>query len=40
MGFTIYSPPRDVRARIDYMRMIAEETLRPAGGVLDSSSGD
>lgn len=39
IGFTIYSLPRDVRARIDYMQMIAEEILRPAGGVLDSSSG-
>jgi alkanesulfonate monooxygenase SsuD/methylene tetrahydromethanopterin reductase-like flavin-dependent oxidoreductase (luciferase family) len=31
IGFTIYSLPREVEARIDYMRMIAEEIVRPAG---------
>ena len=30
IGFTIYSLPREVEARIDYLRMIAEEILRPA----------
>ena len=30
IGFTIYSLPRDVRARVEYMQMIAEEILRPA----------
>jgi alkanesulfonate monooxygenase SsuD/methylene tetrahydromethanopterin reductase-like flavin-dependent oxidoreductase (luciferase family) len=33
IGFTIYSLPREVPARIDYMRMIAEEILRPAGAL-------
>jgi alkanesulfonate monooxygenase SsuD/methylene tetrahydromethanopterin reductase-like flavin-dependent oxidoreductase (luciferase family) len=33
IGFTIYSLPRGVPARIDYMRMIAEEILRPAGAL-------
>src|SRR5215831_11645444 len=33
IGFTIYSLPRDVEARIDSMRMIAEEILRPAGAL-------
>lgn len=33
IGFTIYSLPRDVEARIDYLRMIAEEILRPAGAL-------
>jgi alkanesulfonate monooxygenase SsuD/methylene tetrahydromethanopterin reductase-like flavin-dependent oxidoreductase (luciferase family) len=33
IGFTIYSLPREVEARIDYMRMIAEEILRPAGAL-------
>jgi len=33
IGFTIYSLPRDVAARIDYLRMIAEEILRPVGGL-------
>jgi alkanesulfonate monooxygenase SsuD/methylene tetrahydromethanopterin reductase-like flavin-dependent oxidoreductase (luciferase family) len=31
IGFTIYSLPRDVRARIDYLQMIAEDILRPVG---------
>ncbi len=30
---------RSTSARIDYMQMIAEENLRPAGGVLDNGSG-
>jgi hypothetical protein len=30
IGFTIYSLPRDVQARIDYLQMIAEEIVRPA----------
>ena len=33
VGFTIYSLPRDVQARIDYMQMIAEDVLRPAGAL-------
>ena len=33
IGFTIYSLPRDVEARIDYLRMIAEEILRPVGAL-------
>jgi alkanesulfonate monooxygenase SsuD/methylene tetrahydromethanopterin reductase-like flavin-dependent oxidoreductase (luciferase family) len=33
IGFTVYSLPREVEARIDYMRMIAEEILRPAGAL-------
>ena len=33
IGFTIYSLPRDVEARVDYLRMIAEEILRPVGGL-------
>jgi len=33
IGFTIYSLPREVEARIDYMRMIAERVLRPAGAL-------
>jgi alkanesulfonate monooxygenase SsuD/methylene tetrahydromethanopterin reductase-like flavin-dependent oxidoreductase (luciferase family) len=31
VGFTIYSLPPDVRARIDYLQMIAEDVMRPAG---------
>jgi alkanesulfonate monooxygenase SsuD/methylene tetrahydromethanopterin reductase-like flavin-dependent oxidoreductase (luciferase family) len=31
IGFTIYSLPREVEARIDYLQMIAEQVLRPAG---------
>jgi alkanesulfonate monooxygenase SsuD/methylene tetrahydromethanopterin reductase-like flavin-dependent oxidoreductase (luciferase family) len=33
IGFTIYSLPREVKARIDYLQMIAEEILRPAGAI-------
>jgi len=33
IGFTIYSLPREVRARIDYLQMIAEEVLKPAGAL-------
>jgi alkanesulfonate monooxygenase SsuD/methylene tetrahydromethanopterin reductase-like flavin-dependent oxidoreductase (luciferase family) len=33
VGFTIYSLPREVRARIDYLQMIAEEIVRPAGAL-------
>jgi alkanesulfonate monooxygenase SsuD/methylene tetrahydromethanopterin reductase-like flavin-dependent oxidoreductase (luciferase family) len=31
IGFSIYSLPRDVQARVDYMQMIAEQVLAPAG---------
>jgi hypothetical protein len=30
VGFTIYSLPREMQARIDYMQMIAEDIVRPA----------
>jgi alkanesulfonate monooxygenase SsuD/methylene tetrahydromethanopterin reductase-like flavin-dependent oxidoreductase (luciferase family) len=30
VGLTIYSLPREVRARIEYLQMIAEEIVRPA----------
>jgi hypothetical protein len=30
IGVTIYSLPREVRARIDYLQMIAEEVIKPA----------
>ena len=33
IGFTIYSLPSDVAARIDYLQMIAEDILRPAGAL-------
>jgi alkanesulfonate monooxygenase SsuD/methylene tetrahydromethanopterin reductase-like flavin-dependent oxidoreductase (luciferase family) len=33
IGLTIYSLPRGVQARIDYLRMIADEILRPVGAV-------
>ncbi len=33
IGVTIYSLPREAEARIDYLQMIAEEILRPAGGL-------
>ena len=33
IGFTIYSLPCEVQARIDYMRMVAEDVLRPAGAL-------
>ena len=29
IGFTIYSLPREVQARIDYLQMIAEQILSP-----------
>jgi hypothetical protein len=29
VGFSIYSLPREVQARIDYLQMIAEEIVRP-----------
>ncbi len=31
IGFTIYSLPRDVQARTDYLQMIADDILRPVG---------
>jgi len=33
IGFTIYSLPREVSARIEYMQMIAERVLGPAGAL-------
>ena len=33
IGFTIYSLPREPAARIDYLRMIAEQVLEPAGAL-------
>jgi alkanesulfonate monooxygenase SsuD/methylene tetrahydromethanopterin reductase-like flavin-dependent oxidoreductase (luciferase family) len=33
IGFTIYSLPREPAARVDYLRMIAEQVLRPAGAL-------
>jgi alkanesulfonate monooxygenase SsuD/methylene tetrahydromethanopterin reductase-like flavin-dependent oxidoreductase (luciferase family) len=33
IGFTTYSLPREVRARIDYLQMIAEDILRPVGAL-------
>ena len=33
VGVTIYSLPREVQARIDYMQMIAEDILRPVGAL-------
>jgi alkanesulfonate monooxygenase SsuD/methylene tetrahydromethanopterin reductase-like flavin-dependent oxidoreductase (luciferase family) len=30
IGLTIYSLPREVKARIEYLRMISEEIVRPA----------
>jgi len=33
VGFTIYSLPPEVRARIDYLQMIAEDVLKPAGAL-------
>ena len=33
IGFTIYSLPRETKARIDYLQMIAEDILRPAGAI-------
>jgi hypothetical protein len=29
----MYSLPRDVEARIDYLHMVAEEILKPAGAL-------
>jgi hypothetical protein len=29
IGFTIYSLPSDVRARVDYLQMIAEQIVAP-----------
>ena len=33
VGVTIYSLPREVRARIDYLHMIAEDIVKPAGAL-------
>jgi alkanesulfonate monooxygenase SsuD/methylene tetrahydromethanopterin reductase-like flavin-dependent oxidoreductase (luciferase family) len=33
IGFTIYSLPREARARIDYLQMIAEDIVHPAGAL-------
>jgi alkanesulfonate monooxygenase SsuD/methylene tetrahydromethanopterin reductase-like flavin-dependent oxidoreductase (luciferase family) len=33
IGVTIYSLPHEVQARIDYLQMIAEQILRPAGAL-------
>jgi alkanesulfonate monooxygenase SsuD/methylene tetrahydromethanopterin reductase-like flavin-dependent oxidoreductase (luciferase family) len=33
IGVTIYSLPREAEARIDHLRMIAEEILRPAAAL-------
>ncbi len=33
IGVTIYSLPREVQARIDYLQMVAEEILRPVGAI-------
>ena len=33
IGVTIYSLPREVRARIDYLQMIAEDVVKPAGAL-------
>jgi hypothetical protein len=33
IGVTIYSLPPSVRARIDYLQMIAEDVLKPAGAL-------
>ena len=33
VGLTIYSLPREVQARIDYLQMIAEQIVRPAGAL-------
>lgn len=33
IGFTIYSLPREAPARIDYLAMIAQEVLKPAGAL-------
>jgi alkanesulfonate monooxygenase SsuD/methylene tetrahydromethanopterin reductase-like flavin-dependent oxidoreductase (luciferase family) len=31
VGFTMYSFPRDVQARTEYLQMVAEDILKPAG---------
>jgi alkanesulfonate monooxygenase SsuD/methylene tetrahydromethanopterin reductase-like flavin-dependent oxidoreductase (luciferase family) len=31
IGFTMYSLPKDVQARIEYLQMVAEQILRPVG---------
>ncbi len=33
IGFTIYSLPREARARIDYLQMIADDVLKPSGAL-------
>jgi len=33
IGLTIYSLPRAASARIEYLQMIAEQILRPAGAL-------
>ena len=33
IGLTIYSLPREAKARIDYLRMIADDILRPLRAV-------
>jgi alkanesulfonate monooxygenase SsuD/methylene tetrahydromethanopterin reductase-like flavin-dependent oxidoreductase (luciferase family) len=33
IGVTIYSLPREARARIDYLQMIADDVLKPAGAL-------
>jgi alkanesulfonate monooxygenase SsuD/methylene tetrahydromethanopterin reductase-like flavin-dependent oxidoreductase (luciferase family) len=33
IGFTIYSLPREVKARIEYLRMIADEIVHPAAAL-------
>ena len=33
VGFTIYSLPREVKARVEYLRMIADEIVRPAAAL-------
>ncbi|MGH7367911.1 MAG: LLM class flavin-dependent oxidoreductase [Candidatus Rokuibacteriota bacterium] len=40
IGFTIYSLPREVEARIEYMQMIAERILKPAGALAKASAED
>ena len=37
IGFTIYSLPREVAARVDYLQMIADDVLRPAGALGDGA---
>lgn len=34
IGFTIYSLPRDVEDRIDYLAMVAEQILKPVGALV------